>query len=90
MANRVNAAHILVKTESEADAILEDLKKGKKFEEIAETKSLCPSGKEGGNLGWFEKGQMVKEFEDVCFSGKVGDIKKVKTQFGWHIIKILG
>jgi peptidyl-prolyl cis-trans isomerase C len=88
MVNKVNASHILVKTEQEALACLTYLKT-KSFEELAREKSLCPSGKKGGNLGWFGRGQMVKEFENAAFSGKKGQIVgPVKTQFGWHIIKI--
>jgi peptidyl-prolyl cis-trans isomerase C len=89
MANRVNASHILVKTETEALACLTYLKQGKTFEELAREKSICPSGKRGGNLGWFTRGKMVREFENACFSGKKGQIiGPVKTQFGWHIIRI--
>ena len=72
MANEVNASHILVKTEKEALAILNDLKNGKSFEEIAGKVSLCPSGKNGVELGWFGRGQMVPEFENACFSAKPG------------------
>lgn len=87
--NKVNASHILVKTETEALACLTYLKQGKSFEQLAAEKSLCPSGKRGGNLGWFGRGQMVKEFENACFSGKKADIVgPVKTQFGYHLIKI--
>lgn len=89
MANKVDASHILVKTESEANVILYDLTHGKNFEEIAKERSLCPSGKKGGNLGMFGRNQMVKEFENAAFSLKKGEISKpVKTQFGWHIIKV--
>jgi len=90
MTKRVNASHILVKTEQEAWAILNYIKQGKSFEELAKERSLCPSGKKGGNLGWFSRGQMVKEFENASFSGKKGDIiGPVKTEFGWHLIKII-
>ena len=89
MPNKVNASHILVKTETEALAIMNDIRNGKSFEQIAGEKSLCPSRKKGGSLGWFARGQMVPEFERACFTGKKGDIIKVKTQFGWHIIKIV-
>jgi peptidyl-prolyl cis-trans isomerase C len=90
MPNKVNASHILVKTETEALACLTYMKQGKSFEELAKEKSLCPSGKKGGNLGWFSRGMMVKEFENVAFSGKKGDILgPVKTQFGYHLIKII-
>ncbi len=89
MTNKVNASHILVKTEQEALACLTYMKQGKSFEELAGEKSLCPSGKKGGNLGWFGRGQMVKEFENAAFSGKKGQVVgPIKTQFGWHIIKI--
>ena len=89
MAKKVNASHILVKTEQEANVILYDVTHGKDFEEVAMEKSLCPSKKKGGSLGWFGRGQMVKEFEDACFNGQKGQIAgPVKTQFGWHIIKI--
>ena len=82
--------HILVKTEEEANVILYDLKHGKDFDEIAKEKSLCPSGKKGGDLGWFGKNQMVKEFEKAAFSLKKDELSKpVKTQFGWHIIKVI-
>lgn len=86
---KVNASHILVKTEEEAREISFDVTHGKDFAEIAKAKSQCPSGKNGGNLGWFGRGQMVKPFEDACFSASKGDIVgPVKTEFGYHIIKI--
>jgi len=89
MPNKLNASHILVKTETEALACLTYMKQGKSFEELAKEKSLCPSGKKGGNLGWFSRGQMVREFETAAFSGKKGAIiGPVKTQFGYHIIRI--
>lgn len=90
MVKQVHASHILVKTEQEANALLYDVTHGKTFEEVAREKSLCPSGKKGGDLGWFGRGQMVKEFEDAAFSLKPGDISRpVKTQFGWHLIKAI-
>ena len=88
MANKVNASHILVKSETEALAIMNDIRNRKSFESLAQEKSLCPSKKKGGSLGWFARGQMVPEFERACFSGKKGDLIKVKTQFGWHVIRI--
>ena len=89
MAQKVNASHILVKTESDANVVLYDVTHGKIFEEVAKERSLCPSGKKGGNLGWFGRNQMVKEFETAAFALKKGEISKpVKTQFGWHIIKV--
>lgn len=87
---KVHALHILVKTEAEANELLFDLKRGKDFGEVARTRSLCPSGKKGGDLGWFGKGQMVPEFDKAAFSLKVGEISKpVKTKFGYHIIKVV-
>ena len=87
---KVHAAHILVKTEQEANSILFDLKRGASFEEMAKKHSICPSRSKGGDLGWFGKGQMVKEFETAAFSLPVGELSKpVKTQFGYHIIKVL-
>ncbi len=89
MVKRVHASHILVKTEEEALSILFDLKQGKSFEDMAKAKSSCPSGKKGGDLGWFGRNQMVKEFEDAAFALKKGELSRpVKTQFGWHIIKV--
>ncbi len=89
MPTRVNAQHILVKTEDQAKEILNLIQLGKSFEDLARTKSSCPSGKKGGNLGWFSHGQMVREFQKAAFSLKKGQVSQpVKTQFGWHIIKV--
>jgi len=89
MPSKVNADHILVKTEQEALALLTYMRQGKSFEELAKERSICPSGKKGGNLGWFGRGKMVREFEQAAFSGKKGQIiGPVKTQFGWHLIRI--
>jgi parvulin-like peptidyl-prolyl isomerase len=86
---QVKASHILVKTESEAEKILEDLKKGASFEKIAKEKSECPSKKRGGSLGWFGRGKMVPEFEKAAFSLKKGELSDiVKTRFGYHIITV--
>jgi len=87
--NKVNASHILVKTETEALACLTYMKQGKTFEQLASERSMCPSKKKGGSLGWFGRGMMVPEFEKACFSAKKGDvIGPVKTQFGYHLIRI--
>jgi peptidyl-prolyl cis-trans isomerase C len=86
----VKARHILVEKEEEAKAALERLKKGEDFSKLAAELSKDPgSGKEGGDLGWFEKERMVPEFAEAAFKldkGGVSDI--VKTQFGFHIIKL--
>jgi parvulin-like peptidyl-prolyl isomerase len=86
--NKVHCVHILVKTETEAKNIKARLEKGEKFAVIAQSCSLCPSGKKGGDLGKFGRGQMVKEFEVAAFNLQKGETSApVKTQFGYHIIK---
>ena len=91
MSTEVKASHILVKTEQEAmDLYNEIVNDGKSSEEIAQAKSLCPSGQNGGDLGFFGKGMMVKPFEDAAFDLEIGEISKpVETQFGWHLIKLV-
>ena len=85
-----NASHILVKNNEEARAIIKKINNKSKFSELDKTHSTGPSGKNGGNLGWFGPGQMVKEFEQATFSLKKGEISQepVKTKFGFHIIKL--
>jgi len=89
MASKITASHILVDKQSQALKILDELKGGSKFEDLAKKYSTCPSGKRGGNLGHFGRGQMVKPFETAAFGLGVGETTKepVKTQFGYHIIK---
>lgn len=84
----MRASHILVATENEATRILDDLKSNRiSFEEAARSFSTCPSRKQGGDLGGFNKGEMVKPFEDACAKLNNGQISEpVKTQFGWHLI----
>lgn len=90
MTDKVHCAHILVKTEAEAKTIKTRLDKGEKFATIAQTVSLCPSGKKGGDLGTFTRGKMVKEFENCAFTLQKGETSAVvKTKFGYHIIKRL-
>ncbi len=82
-----NASHILVDTEDEAKAIRKELDEGAVFADLAKEKSTGPSGSNGGELGWFSKGMMVKEFEDVVLTLEKGQISDpVKTRFGWHVI----
>ncbi len=91
MEQTVNASHILVDTEEKALAVLSEIKSGEKsFEDAAREYSSCPSGKEGGNLGDFGRGQMVSEFDSAVFEMNVGEITSapVKTQFGYHLIKL--
>ena len=90
MVDKVHCAHILVKTEQEARVILDQLNKGASFSNLAMEKSLCPSGKRGGDLGTFGRGRMVREFESAAFNLQKGQISQpIKTEFGWHIIKRL-
>ena len=86
----VNAKHILTDSEEKCAAILESIVNGEKtFEEAAKESSTCPSGANGGDLGEFGKGQMVKEFEDAAFAAEIGHVVgPVKTQFGYHLIKV--
>ncbi len=88
----MRARHILVETEAEALAVIDELRKQKAdFAELARKKSTGPSGKKGGDLGFFKRGAMVKAFAAAAFALKPGEItgKPVKTQFGWHVIKLV-
>jgi peptidyl-prolyl cis-trans isomerase C len=88
---QVKASHILVKTEKEAQDVLAQLKKGASFEELAKKYSTDSTASKGGDLGWFPKGAMVPEFDKVAFSLKDGEMSGiVKTNFGFHIIKVTG
>ena len=90
MGNKIKCSHILVEKQSQAIQLLEEIKKGKKFGAVAREVSTCPSSKKDGDLGYFTKGMMVKEFEDVAFNLQVGEMSPpVKTQFGYHLIKRL-
>jgi len=85
----VHARHILVENEDEAKALLDQLKGGADFATLAKEKSKDPGAAEGGDLGYFTKDQMVPEFADVAFKMYPGQLSNpVKTQFGWHIIKV--
>ncbi|MBK5133082.1 peptidylprolyl isomerase [Candidatus Bathyarchaeota archaeon] len=90
MLAKVHCAHILVKSEKEGKEVLERLNKGEKFSSVAKAVSKCSSGKQGGDLGTFTRGKMVKEFEKAAFALSKGETSViVKTQFGCHIIKRL-
>ena len=88
MSNKIKCSHILVDKHSEALQQLDEIKKGKKFGSAAREISKCPSRKKDGSLGYFTKGMMVKEFDQVAFKLQIGEISEpVKTEFGYHIIK---
>ena len=85
---QIRARHILVESKEEADTILKELLNNGDFAELAAQYSIGPSGPSGGELGFFGRGQMVKEFEDATFALKINGLSKpVQTQFGWHIIQ---
>jgi len=89
MTEEVKASHILVETEEEAISIKEEILSGTPFADLAAEHSLCPSGANGGDLGFFGRGQMVGEFETAAFDLKVGEISApVRTNFGWHLIMV--
>ena len=89
MAPQARASHILVKTEDEANKMMKRLADGEDFAAVAKRFSSCPSGKNGGDLGWFAKGQMVPEFDRVVFSEAVGQVHgPIKTAFGYHLVEI--
>ncbi|MGF1769972.1 peptidylprolyl isomerase [Enterovibrio makurazakiensis] len=89
MASTAHALHILVKHKEQAEDIIQQLEKGKKFSDLAKKHSTCPSGKKGGDLGEFRKGQMVPQFDKICFTGEVLTPHLVKTKFGYHVVKVL-
>ena len=92
MSTKIKCSHILVSKQSEALAILERIKNGEKFGNLAKELSLdSPSAKRDGNLGYFGKGMMVKPFEETAFKLQVNEVSQpVKSEFGYHIIKRTG
>ncbi|MHA1959996.1 MAG: peptidylprolyl isomerase [Candidatus Thorarchaeota archaeon] len=91
-AGKVRASHILVKKHSIAQEIIGKIAEGNDFAEMAREFSTCSSAKKGGDLGYFGRGQMVKEFESAVFGLNVGamTMDPIKTQFGYHVIKRTG
>jgi len=83
------ARHILVGTEAECLDLKQQIETGADFGELARKHSKCPSGAQGGALGTFGPGQMVREFDEVVFSAPVGEVQgPVKTQFGYHLVEV--
>ena len=86
---RARARHILVPTKEQCDELKEQIDGGADFAALARQHSQCPSGRQGGDLGEFGPGQMVREFDEVVFRDEVGKPHgPVKTQFGFHLIEI--
>jgi peptidyl-prolyl cis-trans isomerase C len=86
---KASARHILVATEEACTELKGRIEEGADFAALAQEHSKCPSGRQGGELGEFGPGQMVKEFDDVVFSAEVGKTQgPVKTQFGFHLIEV--
>ena len=86
---KASARHILVDTEEKCNELKTQIENGADFAELAAKHSSCPSGKQGGELGEFRPGQMVKEFDEVVFSAEVNQVHgPVKTQFGYHLLEI--
>jgi len=87
---QVHARHILVDEKEAAEQIIADLQGGASFEELAKEHSKDPSGQNGGDLGFFGKGQMVPPFEAAAFALEAGEITEepIESQFGWHVIKV--
>ncbi len=89
MTFQVRASHILVEDERLAKKLYDKISRGADFAGLAKKHSNCPSGKKGGDLGFFRRGQMVPEFEQAAFAlGVNGLSEPVKTQFGYHLIKV--
>lgn len=88
-ASQVRASHLLVNTKEEADQCRQEILDGKTFGDVAKAVSKCPSKAQGGDLGFFGRGQMVAPFEQAAFNLPVGEVSEpVQTQFGWHLIQV--
>lgn len=86
---KASARHILVATEEACTDLKQQIVDGADFAEVARQHSTCPSGRDGGALGEFSPGMMVKEFDEVVFSAEVGQVQgPVKTQFGYHLVEV--
>lgn len=86
---QASARHILVDSEEKCKQLKTDIENGADFAAVAKEHSSCPSSRDGGNLGTFGRGQMVREFDEVVFSAPVGVVQgPVKTQFGYHLVEV--
>jgi peptidyl-prolyl cis-trans isomerase C len=86
---KATARHILVDTEEQCNALKDEIAGGAEFADLAKQHSSCPSGQQGGDLGEFGPGMMVKEFDEVVFSADVNTVQgPVKTQFGYHLLEV--
>jgi peptidyl-prolyl cis-trans isomerase C len=86
---KASARHILVDSEDQCASLKQQIEDGTDFAEVAKEHSSCPSGRSGGDLGEFGPDQMVKEFDEVVFSGELETVHgPVKTQFGYHLLEI--
>ena len=84
-----SARHILVDSEEKCKELKDQIESGTDFAEVAKEHSTCPSGKDGGELGEFGRGQMVREFDEVVFTGNLNEVHgPIKTQFGYHLLEI--
>jgi|TARA_B110000483_G_scaffold236517_1_gene309780 peptidyl-prolyl cis-trans isomerase C len=87
--SKATARHILVSDETQCLDLKNQIEQGADFAEIAKQHSSCPSGKNGGELGEFGPGQMVREFDEVVFSADINQVQgPVKTQFGFHLLEV--
>lgn len=87
---KARARHILVSTEDLCNQLKQQIADGADFAGLAKEHSTCPSGQQGGDLGEFGPGQMVREFDDVVFSADVKTVQgPVKTQFGFHLLEVI-
>lgn len=86
--SRARARHILVSNEDKCLELKAQIEAGADFAEVAKQNSSCPSKAQGGELGEFSPGQMVPEFDKVCFNGELNVIHLVQTQFGYHLVEV--
>lgn len=88
---QATARHLLVSSEEQCQALKQQIIDGADFAQIARAHSSCPSGAQGGELGSFGPGMMVREFDEVVFSAPLNEVQgPVKTQFGYHLLEVTG